>query len=97
SNTLFEIEQGSKIAFKTADVLDGVVNAIQKIAETNNILSENSKDQAYAVEQADIGIGRISEVVQSNSAAAQESSATSQELSAQAMSMHDLVSRFQLK
>ncbi len=97
SNTLYEIEQGSKIAFKTADVLDGVVNAIQQIAETNNILAETSKDQAYAVEQADIGIGRISEVVQSNSAAAEESSATSQELSAQAMSMHDLVSRFQLK
>ena len=96
SNTLYEIEQGSKIAFKTADVLDGVVNAIQQIAETNNVLAENSKDQAYAVEQADIGIGRISEVVQSNSAAAEESSATSQELSAQAMSMHDLVSRFQL-
>ena len=96
SNTLYEIEQGSKIAFKTADVLDGVVNAIQQIAETNNVLSENSKDQAYAVEQADIGIGRISEVVQSNSAAAEESSATSQELSAQAMSMHELVSRFQL-
>ena len=96
SNTLYEIEQGSKIAFKTADVLDGVVNAIQKIAETNNLLSENSKEQAYAVEQADIGITRISEVVQSNSAAAEESSATSQELSAQAMSMHDLVSRFQL-
>ena len=96
SNTLFEIEQGSKIAFKTADVLDGVVNAIQQIAETNNKLAENSKEQAYAVEQADIGIGRISEVVQSNSAAAEESSATSQELSAQAMSMHELVSRFKL-
>ena len=96
SNTLFEIEQGSRIAFKTAEVLDGVVNAIQKIAETNNVLSENSKEQAYAVEQADIGIERISEVVQSNSAAAEESSATSQELSAQAMSMHDLVSRFKL-
>ena len=96
TNTLYEIEEGSKIAFKTADVLDGVVNAIQKIAETNNILAENSKDQAYAVEQADQGIERISEVVQSNSAAAEESSATSQELSAQAMSMHELVSRFQL-
>ena len=94
SNTLFEIEQGSKIAFKTADVLDGVVNAIQQIAQTNNVLADNSKDQAYAVEQADEGIARISEVVQSNSAAAEESSATSQELSAQAMSMHELVSRF---
>ena len=96
SNTLFEIEEGSKIAYRTADVLDGVVDAIQKIADTSKRLSQDSVDQAYAVEQADIGIERISEVVQSNSAAAQESSATSQELSAQAMSMHDLVSRFQL-
>lgn len=96
TNTLFEIEEGSKIAYRTADVLDGVVDAIQKIADTSKRLSNDSVDQAYAVEQADIGIERISEVVQSNSAAAQESSATSQELSAQAMSMHDLVSRFQL-
>ena len=96
-NTLFEIEEGSKVAHSTAEVLDGVVDAIQKIAETSKVLSQASEDQAYAVEQADIGIGRISEVVQSNSAAAQESSATSQELSAQATSMHDLVSRFQLK
>lgn len=96
SNTLYEIQEGSKIATKTAEVLDGVVNAIQKIAETNNDLAENSKEQAYAVEQADLGIGRISEVVQSNSAAAEESSATSQELSSQAMSMQDLVSRFRL-
>ena len=94
---MFEIEQGSKIAFKTADVLDGVVNAIQKIAETNNVLADNSKDQAYAVEQADIGIGRISEVVQSNSAAAEESSATSKELSAQATNMDELVAKFQLR
>ncbi len=96
-NTLFEIEEGSKVANRTAEVLDGVVDAIQRIADTSKTLSENSEDQAYAVEQADAGIARISEVVQSNSAAAQESSATSQELSAQAMSMHDLVSRFQLK
>ena len=96
TNTLMEIEEGSKIAYRTADVLDGVVDAIQKIADTSKRLSQDSVDQAYAVEQADIGIERISEVVQSNSAAAQESSATSQELSAQAMSMHDLVSRFQL-
>ena len=44
-----------------------------------------------------MGISRISEVVQNNSAAAEESSATSEELSAQAMVMHELVSRFQLK
>ncbi len=97
NNTLFEIEEGSKIAHKTADVLNTVVTAIQKIAETSKALSENSQEQAESVEQAVQGIARISEVVQSNSAAAEESSATSQELLAQAVSMHDLVARFELK
>lgn len=97
SNTLREIDDGSEIAHRTADVLYGVVDAIQKIAETSKVLSENSQVQADAVEQADAGIARISEVVQSNSAAAQESYATSEELSAQAMTMHELVAKFQLK
>ncbi|MBQ9766728.1 MAG: MCP four helix bundle domain-containing protein [Lachnospiraceae bacterium] len=97
NNTLYEIEEGSKIAHKTADVLTGVVNAVQQIAATSKTLSENSQVQAESVEQADLGIARISEIVQSNSAAAEESFATSEELSAQAMTMHELVSQFQLK
>lgn len=97
NNTLYEIGEGSKIAYKTADVLTGVVDAIQKIAETSKSLSENSQVQADSVEQANIGISRISEIVQSNSAAAEESFATSEELSAQATTMHELVEQFKLK
>ena len=96
-DTLKEIEEGNKVAYRTADVLEGVVNAIQKIAETSKELREDSEQQSIAMEQADAGIERISEVVQSNSAAAQESSATSEELSASATTMHELVARFQLK
>lgn len=97
NNTLREIEEGSRVANKTADVLYGVVDSIQKIALSAKTLSENTQVQAEAVEQADQGIARISEVVQSNSAAAEESYATSEELSAQAATMHNLVSQFQLK
>ena len=96
-DTLKEIEEGSKVAYRTADVLEGVVNAVQKIAVTSKELREDSEQQAIAMEKADAGIERISEVVQSNSAAAQESSATSEELSASATTMHELVARFQLK
>ena len=96
NDTLREIEEGSKVAYRTADVLEGVVDAVQKIADTSKELSENAEQQSIAMEQADAGIERISEVVQSNSAAAEESSATSQELSASATSMHELVGRFQL-
>ena len=96
-DTLREIEEGSKVAYRTADVLENVVDAIQKIAEDVKGLREDTEQQAIAIEQADAGIERISEVVQSNSAAAEESSATSQELSASATSMNELVGRFKLK
>ena len=95
-DTLREIEEGSKVAYRTADVLEGVVDAIQKIAEAARDLREDTEQQSIAMEQADAGIERISEVVQSNSAAAEESSATSQELSASATSMNELVGRFRL-
>ena len=42
-------------------------------------------------------IMRISEVVQSNSATAEEASATSEELSAQAETMNELVGKFRLR
>lgn len=96
ANTLFEIEEGNKAATRTSEVLDEVVESISSIAEQSKLLSEIAVQQAEAMEQADAGINRISEVVQSNSAASQESSATSEELSAQAMNMNELVGRFQL-
>ena len=63
----------------------------------NQPVVEAASVQAEAVEQADQGRERISEVVQSNSAAAEEAYATSEELSAQAMTMHNLVAQFELK
>ena len=74
-----------------------MVESIKAIAEQSRVLSESAVTQAEAMEQADAGIARISEVVQSNSAASEESSATSEELSAQAMNMNELVSKFQLR
>ena len=97
ANTLYEIEEGNKAATRTSEVLDEVVESIKGIAVQSKMLSESAVTQAEAMEQADAGISRISEVVQSNSAASEESSATSEELSAQAMNMNELVSKFQLR
>ena len=49
------------------------------------------------MEQAELGVNQISEVVQSNSAAAEETSATSEELSAQADTLKGLIGKFILK
>ena len=95
--SIHEIEVGNEAAERTAGVLAQVVEAIHAIAQTAKELSETSAMQAESMEQAEAGVSRISEVVQSNSATAEEASATSEELSAQATSMEELVAQFRLK
>lgn len=96
-SSVSQINEGSQITLKTAEVLKGVVTSVKDIADISKTLSENIKVQVEAIEQADEGMNRISEVVQNNSATAEESSATSEELSAQAISMDELVAKFQLR
>ena len=95
--SVYEVGVGTKAALKTADVLNGVVNSVKEIAGISKELSDNVTVQVEAVEQAGVGINKISEVVESISATAQEAFATSEELSAQATSMDELVARFQLR
>ena len=96
-SSVHEISAGSAAAVKTAEVLEGVVASVKDIAGTSKELSENVKLQVESIEQANIGISKISDVVQSNSATAEEAFATSEELSAQASSMDALVAKFQLR
>lgn len=95
--SLQEVEEGNKAALNVASTLAEVVEGVNTIAGTAGELSRISQEQANAMKQAEAGIDRISEVVQSNSATAEEASATSQELSAQATSLGDLVGRFILR
>ncbi len=56
-----------------------------------------SIEQADSMEQVEVTAERIAEVVQNNSAAAQETSATSEELTAQATTLSGMVSVFKLR
>ena len=96
-NSVNQVNAGSQITLKTAEVLKGVVTSVKDIADISKTLSENIKVQVESIEQAEEGMNRIAEVVQNNSATAEESSATSEELSAQAISMDELVSKFKLR
>ena len=95
--SVYEVGIGTKAALKTADVLNGVVGSVKEIANISKELSDNVSIQVEAVENSNIGLNRISEVVESISATSQEAFATSQELTAQATSMDELVAKFQLR
>lgn len=95
--SLQDIAKGNHAAAHAAASIDEVVKGVRLIAETSRELSKISSDQAGAMRQAEFGVAQISEVVQANSATAEQTSATSEELAAQAASMNELVRKFRLK
>ncbi len=94
---LHEIEAGNEAAKNATESMQRVVIGIKEVAQSAKTLSENSAQQAKAMEEAEKGVEQISDVVQSNSAASEQCSATSQELSAQSESLNELTSAFILR
>lgn len=95
-SSIEEIQNGNRAAESTKKVLIGVVEEIRQLSESAKGINEISVMQAESMGQADAGVSRITDVIQANSATAQETSATSEELSAQATSMDEIVARFKL-
>ena len=94
--SIHEIEIGSKAVEQTEQVIVDVVEAIHNIATSSKGISETAVQQAEAMGQADAGVTRIADIIQTNSATAEETSATSEELSAQASTMDGIVAKFVL-
>lgn len=96
-NSLQEVESGSEITLKTTASIESVIGGIKMLAESTKEISDLSVSQAETMKQLEVGVEQIAEVIQSDSAAAEEGSATSEELSAQSISLEDLVSKFKLR
>ena len=95
-NSIHEIEIGNEITEKTTSAIEVVINGIEMLAQSTREISDLSETQADSMKQLEMGVEQIAEVIQNNSAAAQQTSATSEELSAQATTLEELVNQFHL-
>lgn len=95
-SSLAEVEQGNQITERTTQVMQEVIDGLNQLAQGAEASSKNSIQQAEMMEQLELGVEQISEVVQGNSAIAEEVAATSEELSAQAISLDNMVGQFRL-
>lgn len=91
------VENGMDIADHTAKSLVAVVDGSKEVSRSMEKLSSASQNQKAVLQQLTEHVDSISNVVQSNSSAAQSSAATSAELSGQSKRLHELVNRFHLK
>lgn len=95
-SSLQAVENGRKIANETDNALAEVVSGIDNVSELLFHITEASSKQFDANRQVTENINLISEVVQTNSATAEECAAASEELASQAQLLKELVSHFKL-
>lgn len=96
-SSIREVTEGNHAAERASEAIQTVVDGIKQIADFSKDLKIMIDDQTESMRQAEVGVNQISEVIQNNAATAQEASATGQELSAQAITLDELVGQFKLK
>lgn len=88
---------GTKIADDTAMSLKEILAEIEKVTGLVGDIAQASNEQASEIAQITLGIEQVSQVVQTNSATAEQSAAASEELSGQAEMLKEMVGAFKVK
>jgi len=96
-NSMDKAEFGSSIADETAVSLTEIVSGINETSVFIDEITKASEEQANGISQINIGIDQVAQVVQQNSATAEESAAASEEMSSQATALEELLSLFKVK
>ena len=91
------VREGIEIANRTAETLERAVNYSTEVITIVDKVAESSDTQAESISKVTDGIDRISAVVQTNSATAEQSAAASQQLNSQALLMKNLVEHFTIR
>jgi methyl-accepting chemotaxis protein len=95
-NSVQAVKRGEELTGLTADSLQIVSDGTKQVADTIEAVAAAYHDQADKLVEISRGVDQISDVVQTNSATAEESAAASEELSGQASMMHRQISQFKL-
>lgn len=96
-NTVEAVNRGNALLSEAASQMDGVSRSAQAIADINVKIADSAREAAEAVRQVTSGVELIANVVQTNSATAEQTAAASVELSAQSETCKQLISQFNLR
>ena len=97
ANSMEKAELGARIANDTAASLTEIVTGISESNQLISDIASASEQQADGISVINSSIDQVAQVVQQNSATAQESAAASQQMSGQSDMLQQLISQFKLK
>ena len=90
------VEKGMVIAGQTAAQLEEVAENSKVITTEVTHIAETLETQTTEIKQINEGIEQINDVVQTNSATAEECAAASQEMSSEAESLREMIRKFKV-
>lgn len=91
ANSMEAIQNGSKIVSETAKALNNIIEGAEKSSEVIQHIADASIEQEQSIQQVSISLSQVSDVIQMNSATAEESAAVSEEMSSQAQMLKELI------
>ncbi|MCL1819924.1 MAG: methyl-accepting chemotaxis protein [Oscillospiraceae bacterium] len=97
ADSMEKTELGARIAGETAASLEEIVSGIGESTQLVGEIAKSSKTQSADIAQINHGIDQVAQIVQQNSATAEESAAASEEMSGQAAILDGLVAQFKLR
>lgn len=96
-DSIHKVSTGTQLAQDTREKLQSVSEIATINAQAMEQINSASDRQSLAISEITTGIGELSNVVQGNSAAAEQSAAAAQEMSSQAQMLNAIVEQFRLK
>ncbi|MCL1848863.1 MAG: methyl-accepting chemotaxis protein, partial [Clostridiales bacterium] len=96
-NSIDKAKLGVRIAGETAGSLSEIVSGISESSQLIGVIAQYSEEQSVNIMQINAGMDQMVQVVQHNSATAEESAAASEEMSGQSAILDEMVAQFRLK
>lgn len=94
--SLENAKNGVSVSESVSTALTEILESINKTSGLVNEVSTASDEQSRGIEQVNVAVAQMNKVTQNNAANAEEGSAASEELSAQAVSMKEVVEKLAL-
>jgi methyl-accepting chemotaxis protein len=96
-NSMEKAGLGAKIADETAESLKEIVSGIHESSALVDDIAKSSEEQRLGIAQSNRGIDQVAQVVQQNSATAEQSAAASEEMSGQSAMLEELIGQFTVR
>jgi len=90
------VEDGAQLSEQTGESLTKIIEGVEATATRIAEIADATVEQAQNANEVSNAIGQVSQVTEQSAAGSEEMASSSEELGAQATSLRDLVSRFQI-